>query len=280
VFGRDSAVTPVSIVFDPAGERLACSFTDGSVRLWARGSWTPSRMRGPARLWRAITFSPDGSRIWAWTERSTGIGIFDALHPGWLLTLPVGELELDDVAFDPVHRRLLAATADRKRLVFLEASVEHARPLWEGLARRERDDRLLAARVDSVLVGEAQAEVRADAGLDARQKERLLARLEWIGDPLPDELNNAAWRVVDPEGSRRGDVEEALRSARAAVKLEPALAEYRETLGWALFWNGRHDEAEAEAQRALDLAPDHLKRALQDNLALLRSEIDAQRRGR
>ena len=278
VFGRDTAVTPISIAFHPEGEYVACSFNDGSLRMWARGSWRERVMRGPSEDWRAITFSPDGARIWAWTGSSSGIGVFDPARPGWLLTLPVGGGDLGQVAFDDVHQRLLATSGDSKRLLFLSSSLEKALPLWRGIAKRERTDLYLETRVDAVLVSEARAEIQGDASVTPEWRQRLSSRLDWIGNPTPDELSLAAWRVVDPSGPRRGDVRRALRDALAAVALEPDLPEHRETAGWAYFANGRYDLAEQEALEAVRLAEGEMVVAFQQNLAELRAQIREQRR--
>ena len=280
VYGRDETVTPVSLAFDPAGDRLACSFNDGSLTLWKCGTWAAKVVSGPSEDWRTITFSPDGKRIWAWTESATGLGVFDATESSsWLLTLPFGSGALRDVTYDAVHRRLLATTSDAKRILFFEASREHARSLWEQVIEREASDRELLARVDSVLIAGALEEVAANREISEAKREAMSARLRWIGDPAGEELNDWAWEAVQPGTETRLAPEELARVvgwARAAVSIEPELAEYRETLSWALFAQGDHEGALREARLAVELATEERREIFDANLEELQRELSGE----
>jgi non-specific serine/threonine protein kinase len=56
-------------------------------------------------------------------------------------------------------------------------------------------------------------------------------------------------------GRRQADLERAMQSAEAALKLAPDMAEAHSSLGTALSLLGRHVEAEAAFQRAIELNP-------------------------
>jgi len=68
-----------------------------------------------------------------------------------------------------------------------------------------------------------------------------------------------------------------LQLAQKAVELAPEDHLLRRTLAWALFANGRDDEAIAAAEKALELAPDDRKVRSQSQyyLGRLRELIEA-----
>jgi len=275
VFPMDALVTPDSIAFSPDGTMLASGVTDGSLRLWSRGDWEATVMQGPAKAWRSITFDPDGERIWARNEDSTGIGVFDPLQGEWLFTLPVARGYLDDLAFDVAHDRLLV-TSDYGSLLSLDGGLDQARDLWEAVAQRARLDGLIGTASQAYLVTQDAAELRANESLDPAQRDRLVDRLDWVGDPSADDLNDLAWSLVNPAVELHGDAGRALRVAQAARRLAPSSPEIRETLGWALFFNERYAEAEVEARAAVELAPPADKASYNENLQQLLREIPEQ----
>ncbi|MFT5051601.1 MAG: serine/threonine protein kinase/WD40 repeat protein [Chlamydiales bacterium] len=275
VFPMDALVTPDSIAFSPDGGALASGVTDGSLRLWSRDDWSVSVIQGPAKAWRSITFDPGGKRIWARNEDSTGIGVFDSGRAEWLFTLPVARGYLDDLAYDGAHDRLLL-TSDYGVLLSLDGALEQARGLWQAVSARAGLDETIGSAAQAYLVSADAAALRADDDIDSVQRERLLDRLDWVGDPSADDLNELAWSVVDPGGERRGDVVRALRVARAARKLAPSSPEMRETLAWALFFNERYVEAESEGIKAVELAPVSEKGSYRESLEQLRREIPKQ----
>ena len=73
------------------------------------------------------------------------------------------------------------------------------------------------------------------------------------------------------------DVALGLRLARAGVELAPEDDDLRYTLTWALFANGLYDEAIAESEKALELAPDASKERYQVYLDRLRKNVEEAR---
>jgi tetratricopeptide (TPR) repeat protein len=73
--------------------------------------------------------------------------------------------------------------------------------------------------------------------------------------------NSFAWLA----GCCRRDLEQAQVFAEKAVKLEPELPGYRDTLAEVLFQRGRKDEAIAHMKRCLELEPkrEYYKKQLQ-----------------
>ena len=103
-----------------------------------------------------------------------------------------------------------------------------------------------------------------------------LARVR--GNPTARDLNSKAWSLVDPDRSdQETDVELGLRLARAGVQLGPDEFNVRDTLAWALFFNGEYEEAVAESERALGLAPESEKEKFQGILDRLRGMIEEAR---
>lgn len=93
-----------------------------------------------------------------------------------------------------------------------------------------------------------------------------------------DGLNAPAWQLIDPDRASWGGEERALVLARWAVELAAELPAarrsiLRDTLAWALFANGRFQEALDEEQKALTEASPEATPALQSYLDRLRNEI-------
>ena len=98
------------------------------------------------------------------------------------------------------------------------------------------------------------------------------------GDPSADDLNDLAWALVDPErGDEETDVVRGLRLARAAVAVAPEDTAIQDTLAWALFANGLHDEALAASEQALELAVEEDTRVFQAYLQGMRLMIEEAR---
>ena len=93
-----------------------------------------------------------------------------------------------------------------------------------------------------------------------------------------DALNEIAWPMIDPGRKDWGREQEGLVLARRAMELAGGLspaerASIRDTLAWALFANGRFDEAVAEEERALEEAAAEGKVEFEGYLERLRKEI-------
>ncbi|MFT5284244.1 MAG: hypothetical protein ACI8TQ_000400 [Planctomycetota bacterium] len=89
-----------------------------------------------------------------------------------------------------------------------------------------------------------------------------------------NDLNGIAWSLVNPDRTdHETDILRGLDLARKAVALEPADHAIRDTLAWALFANGFHDEAINASMKALELAPDEEKEEFRSTLERLKLAI-------
>lgn len=105
----------------------------------------------------------------------------------------------------------------------------------------KREAAAIATQVASVLL---------EAGKDARAYEAMEQALRL--DPTnPDALNGVAWGIA-VDG---GDLDRALKLARAAVDREPEAGHIVDTLGWVHFKRREYDEAVRWLRRAVKLAP-------------------------
>src|SRR5262245_29053071 len=94
-----------------------------------------------------------------------------------------------------------------------------------------------------------------------------------------DEANNLAWPLVDPNRKDWGGEAKGLVLARRAVELAASLspdkrAGIRDSLAWALYANGRFDEAVAEEEQSLADAAVDKKKEFEGYLAKLKKSIE------
>ena len=126
--------------------------------------------------------------------------------------------------------------------------------------------------------------IRREAVISALQSDKTLAPglremalriAETSGELTAYGCNSAAWPLVDPDRTRKDtDVAHGLKLARRGVELGPEDFRVHDTLAWALFANGKDDEAIAAAEKALELAPDQHKAEHQSYLDRLRRLIE------
>jgi formylglycine-generating enzyme required for sulfatase activity/serine/threonine protein kinase len=95
------------------------------------------------------------------------------------------------------------------------------------------------------------------------------------------DVNDLAWPLVDPDRKHFGGEAKGLVLARRAVELAAALpaaerAGVSDTLAWALFVNGRFDEAVAEEEQALEEAAPEEKQKFEGYVAKLTGRIEAE----
>jgi predicted Zn-dependent protease len=132
----------------------------------------------------------------------------------------------DGVAKDPANREYVVGLAD---LYAEQKRTDDALRLLERARKSFGDDEALTMRVANVYEGggrlaEAEKELR---GLMA-------------ADPLnADAMNSLSYMLAD-RGTR---LPEAIELAQRAVNAEPGNPAYLDTLGWALFKQGRTEEA-------------------------------------
>lgn len=139
----------------------------------------------------------------------------------------------DAVAGDSGNREYVIGLADlyadQKRTADAVRMLERARQSFG-------DDQTIAMRIANVY--------EADGQLEAAEKE---LRKLMAADPLnADALNSLGYMLAD-RGVR---LPEAVELAERAVKIEPDNPAYLDTLGWALFKQGRTDEAASPLGRA------------------------------
>ena len=139
----------------------------------------------------------------------------------------------DGVAQQPDNREFVVGLAD---LYADQKRTDDALRLLEQARKTFGDDQALTMRLANVYEGAGR--------LDDAEKElrRLLSE-----NPLnADALNSLGYMLAD-RGLR---LPEAVELAERAVKIEPSNPAYLDTLGWALFKQGRTDEAADPLGRA------------------------------
>lgn len=85
-------------------------------------------------------------------------------------------------------------------------------------------------------------------GEESQAREAYLAALE-VKPDLASAYNNLAWLTVQKTGA----TDQALGWARQAVHAAPAVADFRDTLGWILHLRGDHEQARQQLEKALAL---------------------------
>ncbi len=197
------------------------------------------------------------------------------LYPAWPEKIPAMERWLTEDAkkLDDLKPLLAKTLADLegRALPWTDAERESDRTTHPEFAKLEALRPRVAAtrRAQAVRSGVAKAETPA-LPADLSSKSAL-------------ELNDFAWKRVDPDASKRqfGDEPLALAAARAAVaKIEAGdktseLASTLDTLAWALFANGLDVEAKAAEARALENAPEDKKKDYERYRANLETVIAA-----
>jgi tetratricopeptide (TPR) repeat protein len=84
------------------------------------------------------------------------------------------------------------------------------------------------------------------------------SRIELLRRRVAQDPASIAFAQLAEEYRRAGELEEAVRVARAGLEQHPAYLSARVTLGRALLDLGRHDEAEPELEAVVSVAPDNL----------------------
>jgi predicted Zn-dependent protease len=155
-----------------------------------------------------------------------------ALHKGGK-TAEANKLLEDGVAKQPGSREYLVGLAD---LYAEQKRTADALRLLEQARKTFGDDQALTMRMANVYEGGGK--------IDEAEKElrRLMAE-----DPLnADAMNSLSYMLAD-HGLR---LAEAVDLAQRAVKMEPGNPAYLDTLGWALFKQGKTEEAAVPMAKA------------------------------
>ncbi len=245
----------------PNGDRLACEPGDapGVVLLVDLTSGAVERRIEVGRHEiTALAFSPRGERL-AVADRSGSLRLLE-LGDSWTIE----ELDsasggtITDVAFSPDGSRLAYSSVDRRvRVVPTDplAAAVRLGPRQLTIAEKERlglatdFDREVGALVDAAfaehpLTHDAARALRVRLGDDPRGA-AAVAHVHERGSRDARELVVEAGQVVTDRAAAGDDLRRALEFARAAVLLDPQVAEHRRVLGYAYYRVG-------EAERALD----------------------------
>jgi len=91
----------------------------------------------------------------------------------------------------------------------------------------------------------------------------------------PKELNRLAWDLVGPDAIVKDEVKALLFARQAVETASPAdRPADRDTLAWALYRNGRFDEAREEERRAVGEAPEEKREDYKGYLAELEKDLE------
>jgi tetratricopeptide (TPR) repeat protein len=147
-------------------------------------------------------------------------------HTGWVT----------GVAYSPDGRRLASAGDTTVRI-------------WEALAvspelwrRRGLVGDVHSLFAELLLREEVLAALRNDRSLNEPDREFALQVAQTHGEADADALNAAAWKVVKARDSGKEAYAQALRQARAAVRLAPGNGSMLNTLGVAQYRTGQYAE--------------------------------------
>ena len=230
-----------------ANERIATERADDVLRLSA--------------LQKLEDLTDEADRLWPAHPQNI------ARYEAWLARAEALMAELPD------HESKLAELRS-KSVPWTAEEQAQQRAEHPQLAELERAQRELeySTRLRSALAsGEPGAEpTAAEVGAD-------LASLPTSAE----DVNGLAWPLIDPERKDFGGERKGLVLARRAVELASALspaerAGIRDSLAWALFANGRFDEALAEEEQALQEAGSDKKQEYEGYLSKLKEKIEGE----
>jgi WD40 repeat protein/serine/threonine protein kinase len=241
-----------TLALDPMGTTIAAGSSSGEISLWNRDAIGPRLiLEGHRGRTTSLCFSPDGSRLFSSAE-DRRLRVWDTKSGDALLDLDVpGSLDVDTAG------ERIAAAAAMTLIVF--ANSESAREYRSSQTHAEGIDSLVHSLYrEHLLPDDVASAIDGQEGLSPSDRAEAAERArELLGEHV-QEMNSTAWRIVDPDGTEGGDLDRALRLARTAVDLDPRSGGIRDTLAWALFANGRHEEALVESRKAVQLASDML----------------------
>ncbi|MFT7670808.1 MAG: WD40 repeat protein [Planctomycetota bacterium] len=281
--------TPIS--WSPDGRYIAAALFGESLRILdASTGETLQTLRGHRKTVWSTSWSPDGKRIVSGSLDGTA-RVWDASNGWCLLVLKASEEErAPTVAWSPDGTRILSSGGRDNSIRIWESRVEDVLPHW---IEREEDAKTLRPKVrpivealfdQHVLPERVMDELLADPSLPrelldtAKHMVALRGGYRTSVSAQVESLNIRAWHLVDPDREDRDTgVALGLRLARAGVELQPEDSGIRDTFAWALFANDLCDEALAESERALELAPEYYKEDYQGHFDRLRTEIAALR---
>jgi len=263
-----------SVAWNHDGTRIASASWDATIRIWdARTGEALACFKGHQGSVNCLAWSPSGTRLASGSHDNT-LRIWDPATGESMKTLLGHSQRIQAVAWDPSGTRLVSGSAD-KTIRLWETRLTDALPVWRAAANRRSVAPVLTALFDEhILLQPVLDALRADRSLSERRRRTAIAMANARGPLSPQYLNARAWALVDPDRKdQQTNVAQGLTLARAAVKSDPDDAAIRDTLAWALFANGHHEESVAESTTALKLAAAKEKKNYQTYLDRLRALI-------
>jgi WD40 repeat protein/serine/threonine protein kinase len=274
--GHSAAVTGVA--FSPDGTRLASAGHDQTVRVWETSSGhLLLNLKGHASRIHCVSFSPDGTRIASGGD--TRVKVWDASSGQPLQSLEGHIYAVNSLAFSPDGKRLASASADKTVRVWDTVSgqetltlkgpsrgvsgvafspdgqqlvsasfdgttrVWDARP-WTPQLRIEKEARNLIHSLNEGIGLKAVVleRINQDPSLDADVRRMALDLMKRWQEYAPW-LNAHSWRIVSRRDESPTRYALALRQAEEACRQEPKNGSWINTLGVALYRNGKYREA-------------------------------------
>jgi WD40 repeat protein/serine/threonine protein kinase len=263
------------IAWSPDASRIAAGSGDSTVRIWDGATGLLLRtLEGHRASVEALAWHPAGDRIVSASEDAT-LRVWDTQTWECVAVLDGREQRADTVIWSRDGTRIFAGFNgdtlgiwDSDRESALHGSrhsdeLERTRLLVEGLT----------GSLESILSVEETIRTRPDLPVRvsalAGKRVRELARRE------ASAINERVWPLIDPDRNARDtDVVEALELARTAAELDPDNAHIRDTLAWALFANGFHDDAVRESEKALAFALPTQQSEYREYLSRLRAAVE------
>jgi tetratricopeptide (TPR) repeat protein len=270
--GHNASVN--SVAWNPAGTRIVSGSHDKTLRIWdAETGKSLQTLEGHESLVYSVAWNLASTRIVSGSEDHT-LRIWDAATGTSLQTLEGHKSQVHSVAWNPAGTRIVSGSYDHTLRIW-ESRLEDAIPFWRAASLRDELHRWIDSLFDEhVLLEPVLAALHADRSHSEVSRQGAIRLAESRLDPSASDLNSAAWDLVDPDREEKDtDVALALRMTRVAIELTPANYALRDTLAWALFANGLHDEALVESAKALELADEADKDDYQGYLDRMRAMV-------